>query len=45
MFAIKKMVKQLIKRTNTVKNVMMEREILKDLDHPFIVKLYESFQD
>ena len=44
-FAIKKMVKQLIKRTNTVKNVMMEREILKDLDHPFIVKLYESFQD
>ena len=30
---------------NNIKNVLNEREILSKLDHPFLIKMYFSFQD
>jgi 3-phosphoinositide dependent protein kinase-1 len=44
-FAIKIMHKIHIKKENKVKYVMMERQILSIVNHPFIVKFHFSFQD
>jgi len=44
-FAIKIMEKMHIKKENKVKYVMMEKNILSKMQHPFIVRLYYTFQD
>lgn len=44
-FAIKIMEKMHIKKENKVKYVMMEKNILSKMHHPFIVRLYYTFQD
>lgn len=44
-FAIKIMEKAHMKKENKVKFVMIEKKILSMLNHPFVVKLYYTFQD
>jgi 3-phosphoinositide dependent protein kinase-1 len=44
-FAIKIMEKAHIKKENKVKYVMMEKNILSKVSHPFIIKFHLSFQD
>jgi 3-phosphoinositide dependent protein kinase-1 len=44
-FAIKIMEKQFIVKEKKVKFVMMEKNILSSISHPFIIKLYYTFKD
>jgi 3-phosphoinositide dependent protein kinase-1 len=44
-YAVKIMDKAFIKKEKKVKYVLMEKNILTKVSHPFIVKLYYSFQD
>ena len=44
-FAIKIMDKNHIKKENKVKYVMMEKAVLAKLTHPFVLKLFYTFQD
>lgn len=44
-FAIKIMDKNHIKKENKVKYVMMEKAVLSKLTHPFVLKLFYTFQD
>ena len=44
-FAIKIMEKNHIKKENKVKYVMMEKTVLAKLTHPFIIRLFYTFQD
>ena len=44
-FALKIMKKTEVKRLNQVEHVFSERAILSMSSHPFIVKLYSTFQD
>lgn len=44
-YAVKIMEKRHIKKENKVKYVMMEKSILSKLNHPFIIRLYYTFQD
>ena len=44
-YAVKIMEKRFIKKHKKVKFVMMEKNILSQLSHPHIVKLYFTFQD
>ncbi|ESO98301.1 hypothetical protein LOTGIDRAFT_91944, partial [Lottia gigantea] len=45
MFAMKYMNKQMCVKKDAVTNVMREVDILKTLDHPFLVNLWFTFQD
>ena len=42
-YAMKVVHKDLIIRTNQVENTKAERDIMKAIDHPFIVKLHYAF--
>lgn len=44
-YAVKIMDKAFIKKEKKVKYVLMEKNILTKISHPFIVKLFYSFQD
>ena len=44
-YAMKVLKKKYILERNQEKNIMNEKSILASLDHPFLVKLRESFQD
>lgn len=39
------MKKKYIEQKNQVKRVMMERDILTQIDHPFLIKIHSAFQD
>jgi len=45
LYALKSMKKKYIEKKNQVKRVMMERDILCQIDHPFLIKIHASFQD
>lgn len=45
LLAIKSMKKKYIEQKNQVKRVMMERDILTQIDHPFLIKIHSAFQD
>ena len=45
LYALKILKKKYLKKQNQENQVMIERNILVKLNHPFIVKLYSSFQD
>ncbi|XP_050399392.1 serine/threonine-protein kinase 32B [Patella vulgata] len=45
MFAMKYMNKQMCVKKDAIHNVMREVEIMKTLDHPFLVNLWFTFQD
>ncbi len=44
LYAMKCLKKSQIKRENKVRHVMNERQILTQVNHPFIVKLQWAFQ-
>jgi serine/threonine protein kinase len=44
-YAMKIMKKKRILETGFTENILTEKAILSSIDHPFIVKLKESFQD
>jgi serum/glucocorticoid-regulated kinase 2 len=44
-YAMKVLKKKYILEKNQEKNIMNEKSILSDLDHPFLVKLKDAFQD
>lgn len=44
-FAMKVLKKKYVLEKNQEKNIMTEKNILSELDHPFLVKLKECFQD
>jgi serine/threonine protein kinase len=44
-YAMKILKKKYIVEKNQEKNIMTEKSILSDLNHPFLVKLRECFQD
>ena len=44
LYAMKIMRKDKLVREQKIKPIINERQIMQDLDHPFIVKLYWSFQ-
>lgn len=43
-YAMKVLKKQKIKEKNSEAHVSIERQVLIDVDHPFIIKFYFSFQ-
>jgi serine/threonine protein kinase len=43
-FAMKSMKKQFLIGNNQIKYAVSEAEIMKELDHPFVLKLYYTFQ-
>ena len=45
MMALKAMMKSQIVKSHQEKNVVAEKDILLECDHPFIIKLYRTFQD
>lgn len=45
MFAMKYMNKPLIIKKEAVRNVFREIDLLRELEHPFIVNLWFTFQD
>jgi serum/glucocorticoid-regulated kinase 2 len=45
LFAIKSMKKKYIEKKNQVKRVMMERDILTQVSHPFLIRIHSAFQD
>jgi len=44
-FALKIMPKSLVVKKNQIKHTRQEKEVLGQMNHPFIVKLFRSFQD
>lgn len=44
-YAMKALKKKYIVEKNQCENIMTEKNILAHLNHPFLVKLYSSFQD
>ncbi|TPP60389.1 3-phosphoinositide-dependent protein kinase [Fasciola gigantica] len=44
-FAMKVVEKQHVRRNRAVESVMMEKEVLKRINHAFIIRLYYTFQD
>jgi serine/threonine protein kinase len=44
-FAVKVLDKKHIVKENKVEQVKVERNVLNDLDHPLIIKLFCTFQD
>ncbi|PIK49491.1 putative serine/threonine-protein kinase 32B isoform X1, partial [Apostichopus japonicus] len=45
MFAMKYMNKSMCIKKDAVRNVLREQEILQQLEHPFLVNLWFTFQD
>lgn len=45
LYAMKILKKKYIEKLNKQRYAMIERDILKTMDHPFIVKMYHSFQN
>lgn len=45
LYAIKILKKHLILEKHQEKQIMMEKDILSKIDHPFLVRLKMSFQD
>ena len=45
MFAMKYMNKAMCIKKDAIRNVFREQEILMELDHPFLVNLWFTFQD
>lgn len=43
MFAMKVLRKDMIKLDNKVEQIMTERRILENVNHPFIVKMHSAF--
>lgn len=39
------MKKKYIEKKNQVKRVMMERDILTKVQHPFLIRIHSAFQD
>lgn len=44
-YAMKVIMKQRVVKKKQVKSVMMERELLQECEHPFILTLFKTFQD
>lgn len=45
LYAIKSMKKKYLEKKNQVKRVITERQILTQVDHPFLIKIDSAFQD
>lgn len=45
LFALKSMKKKYIQQKNQVERIMMERDILVQIKHPFLIRIHSSFQD
>jgi len=45
LYAMKSMKKKYIEKKNQVQRIMTERDILTEIDHPFLIKIHESFQN
>lgn len=45
LYAIKSMKKKYIEKKGQAKRIMMERDILTSINHPFLIKIHASFQD
>lgn len=43
-YALKKLDKEFINKNKKQKNLLREKKILMSLDHPSIIKLYQTFQ-
>ena len=43
-YALKSMKKKYIEKKNQTKRIMMERDILTSINHPFLIKIHSSFQ-
>ncbi len=44
LYALKSMKKKYIEKKNQVKQIMMERDILTQLNSPFLIKIHSAFQ-
>ena len=44
MYAMKVVEKRKIKRERKVQQMMTERRILEEVDHPFVIKMHSAFQ-
>ena len=45
LFALKSMKKKYLEKKNQVERIMMERDILVQIKHPFLIRIHSSFQD
>ena len=45
LFALKSMKKKYLQQKNQVERIMMERDILVQIKHPFLIRIHSSFQD
>ena len=45
LYAVKILKKHFIASKNQQKQIMMEKQILAEINHPFLVKLKKTFQD
>ena len=45
LFALKSMKKKYIQQKHQVERIMMERDILVQIKHPFLIRIHSSFQD
>lgn len=44
LYALKSMKKKYIEKHNQVKQIMMERDILTQIHHPFLISIHSAFQ-
>jgi len=45
LYALKSMKKKYIEKKKQEKRILTELEILKEIDHPFLIKIHSSFQN
>ena len=45
LYALKSMKKKYLEKKNQVERIMMERDILVQIKHPFLIRIHSSFQD
>jgi serine/threonine protein kinase len=45
LYAMKSMKKKYIEKKNQVKQIMMERDILTQISHPFLIRIHAAFQN
>ena len=45
LFALKSMKKKYLQQKNQIERIMMERDILVQIKHPFLIRIHSPFQD